>query len=189
MTECGSDSYRFEPLKIGDGNEVISNVSINIEDTQTTVVHIYNSEGTTLRGMFAMNDDGSIVKFTDTTSSNIYETFLSYNQYLGKVVTSDDPLSTLKTQNLATAMYNHKISFEVDITGSLLRFDNFKIGRRVDFYNKNKIYHSVVTAINFDVNENQSDITKLKVTLGNVRTNLTSKLNLGKVKRQGEGAT
>ena len=48
------------------------------------------------------------------------------------------------------------------------------------FYVGNQLYKSVVTAVSFDILENKENIANAKVTLGNVRTSLTSKLNIKK---------
>lgn len=169
----------YDELRIGDNAEAITNVSIDIEEIDTTILRILNSSGTSQVGLYGVKTDGSIAQITTASIGN---DFIAKNNYKLKIVQSGDKVSTLVAENLSKAFYNHKISFDVDITSELFGFDDFQIGRRVMFYYENKVYQSQITGVDFDVAENQEQIVKLTVTLGNVRNKLTTKLNMGKVK-------
>lgn len=177
---CFTNPKLYDELNISDDNEAIMNTEINIEEAETTILTLFNSSGTTMRGIYAVQTDGTISQITD---SNIDPSYLAYDKCKYKLLMSDDKITSLIAQNLSSALYNHKITFEVDITGKLYRFDDFKIGRRINFYHENKVYKSIITASEFSLLENQEGIQKMKITLGNVRTKLTTKLNLGKVKK------
>ena len=60
-----------------------------------------------------------------------------------RVVWTDDDMRTTVEGNLTNGNYNHKITFTVDLSYGQFRFEDFNIGRRVDFYTGGKLYHSV----------------------------------------------
>ncbi len=96
---------------------------------------------------------------------------------------TDDNIKTVVEQYLSNAKYNHKITFNLDLDSDLYSLDALNIGRRVTFYYKNKIYNSIVTGLEWELPTNMEDPHTVKVILGKVRNKLTTKLNLGKVKR------
>lgn len=159
-----------DELVIGDNSEQISNIFVTEESGSATYLAIFNSAGTTLRGAYYINSSGEIIKETSFVNLDIYSI---------KVVNSDDNLNTLVQQNLTSGKFNHKITFDVDTNGQL-NFDSFAINKKVHFYYGGKLYDSIITAIKYDLNENDGKISSVNITLGMVRTNLTSKLNLGK---------
>lgn len=164
-------SASSEVLKIGSNNEQILNVNIQEETDTTTFLIIFNSTGTTCRGVYFVDSEGSIVKETGNSEVGVY---------VPKVVMSDDNLNTVIQSNLSAGKYNHQITFDVAL-GGLLKFDDFKINKRIDFYYGNKLYRSIVTALSYDIAENDDTIHSMKITLGLARNSLTSKLNLRKV--------
>ena len=165
-------SASTEVLSLGSNNEQIKNVDIKEETDTTTYLMIFNSAGASLRGAYTIDSDGAIVK-EDGTLGDIAV-------YVPKIVLSDDNLNTVIQSNLSAGKYNHMITFNVSLDG-LLKFDDFRINKRVDFYYGNKLYRSIVTALSYEIAENDDKIHSLKVTLGLARNNLTSKLNLRKV--------
>ena len=164
-------SASTDVLSIGNNNEQIQNVDIKEETDTTTYLIIFNSAGTSLRGAYTIDSDGAIVKEDGN---------LGVDVYVPKIVLSDDNLNTVIQSNLSAGQYNHMITFNVSLDG-LLKFDDFRINKRVDFYYGNKLYRSIVTALSYEIAENDDKIHSLKVTLGLARNNLTSKLNLRKV--------
>ena len=171
-----------DTLVLSDNAECITNVNVVVEDVETTLLIILNSTSTTVRGSFVMEKDGTITNTSLYTSWSDMEYAIAYNNLKLKIVSSDDNASTVIKQNLSSAMYNHKITFDVDIKNGMYRADEFQIGRRANFYYGGKLYSSIITAREFAVNENQQDIQSIKITLGKVRTKLTTKINMGKVK-------
>lgn len=165
-----------DTLTISDNIESISNVSVTIESQENTIVNVFDSAGT-LRGMYGVRLDGSIGRY-DVLGEDLTQ-YLGNTNYYGSVVMSDDPLNTILAENLSLSGLNHKITFDIQFS-DMLPFDKFKIGTPVDFYNGGDLYKSVITAVSFEVSPNIERITNAKITLGNVRTSLTSKLNLGK---------
>ena len=165
-----------DSITLGDNMENISNISVMVESQENTIVVVYNSTGATLRGLYGVMTDGSIGDYSSSLDDSQY---IGYSNYIGKVVMSDDDINTILAENLSCSGLNHKITFNV-FFNDLLPFGKLKKGTPVDFYVGNQLYKSVVTAVSFDILENKENIANAKVTLGNVRTSLTSKLNIKK---------
>lgn len=161
--------YKQNPgITLSDNYERVSDVNVVAEIQEANVLVIYSSSGT-LRGHYAVNTDGEVVAYTLDDPS-----YIAYNEYKSKVVTSDDNIEMIIAQNLSNSSLNHKITFKVNF-GGLISFEQMKVGTPLDLYVGDKLYHSVITAINFEVSTDQVD--SATITLGKVRTSLTSKLN------------
>lgn len=171
--------YQKEPILISDNLEIIKNVSITLEDTEYTWLVITNQAGTSLRAIYGMKNDGSIAVFNNSSTPS---DFIAYNDYKIKVVNSGDSIKQIVAQNLTNAQFNHKITFDLYLDGSLFNFETLELGRLVNFYYQNKMYESVITGLNYEIKQGSDNIDYVTVTLGKVRNSLTSKLNLGKVK-------
>lgn len=171
------DPYYFknnDTLSFGDNLENITNIQITEESQEGTIVQIYNSTGATLRGMYGVTKEGTVARYD--SGSIPAEDFLGYSNYVGEIVMSDDPISTITADKLSSSYLNHKITFDVAFN-DLLTFDMLKVGIPVEFYTGNRLFHSVITAVNYDILPNVEEIMNAQITLGNVRTSLTSKLN------------
>lgn len=168
-----------EKITISDNYEKVSDVAITLENVAYTVLVVFNSAGTSLRGIYGMENDGSIVAMEYPNSVNNQD-LISQTKYLAKLVMSDDDMNTLIYQNLANAKFNHKITFKLDLNNSFYGVNTIEIGQPVNFYYKDKLYESVVTGKSFEINENQNEVNTMSLTLGKVRTNITSKLNIRK---------
>ena len=171
-----------DTIQLSDNVEDITNVSISIEEMENTVLAVFNSSGSSLRGYYGMEQNGDISVYDDTYTDVQLQNFIGYQNYKIKVVTSDDDIRTLVAQELSNSKYNHKITFDLALDNSMFDIDSLFLGQPVNFYYQNRMYESVVTGISYTINENDDNVHSVKVTLGKVRTNLTSKLNLGKVK-------
>ena len=134
-----------------------------------------------MRGMFGTKYDGSIGQMPQASADE--QGFIANDELKMKVLSSSEDFNTLINQYLSNGMFNHKITMTVDLTKTTFTFDDFKIGNLIDFYHNNKLYKSIITARRYSVNENNPHINSIDLTLGKVRNNLTSKLNLGKVKK------
>ena len=167
-----------EPIVISDNVEVISDTSITLEDTEYTWLVVYNSAGTSVRGIYGMTKDGNVEAYGNESDEN----FLAYSNYKVKVINSGDDIKQLVEQYLSNAQYNHKITFNLSLDGSMFDIDTLELGRRVNFYYENRMYESVITALEYEIAENNDKINTVKITMGKVRNSLTSKINLGKVK-------
>lgn len=165
----------YGTIVMGDNMDEIRNVEVIRETQETTVLQVYNSSGSSLRGIYGMKTDGTVAEINPLTSS-----FFAYNECKMKVLMSDDNIKTLIAENLTNTMYNHKITFDLDLSNHFIDMDDLIMGRRVDFYVGNKLYKSIVTGKEYS--SNNGKITSVKVTLGNVRTKLTTKLNLRNTK-------
>lgn len=169
-------------LVIGDNLECITNISVEAEDEYSTYLFIVNSSMTTLRGAYAVKNDGSVVQIDNTDPNNL-DQYIAYNNCVTQVISSDDNINSIVAGSLSNAMYNHEITFDVDLTTDMLRFEDFNVGRRVIFYYRSRMYISVITAKEFKSENTTDQITSIHVTLGKVRSTLTSKFNMGKLKK------
>ena len=167
---------KYETLYLNDGMENITNLNVLTEEAETTIVDIYNSTGATLRATYGISTDGKIAKYTNTIAP-----FIAKTKCKRKIVMSNEPLLTIAKQNLNVSYYNHKITFDLYFN-DLVRFSDIHVGQKVNFYKGNALFKSVLTAIQYEISETNDNIVSAKCTLGVVRTNLTSKLNLGRVK-------
>lgn len=164
-------------LTISNNVELIKNVEIQIENQENTVMEIYNSTGTTLKGVYGMTVDGVI---TNITSESDLTQFVGYNDYKNETVMSDDNINTILVEYLSNSKYNHIIKFDVDLTSNAYKINDFEIGRKVMFYYGNRAYDSVITAKEYSLETNQDSIKSVKITLGKVRRTLTDIINLTK---------
>lgn len=176
------DNPKLQPaLTISDNNDAITDVTVDVQDMEYTSLAVYNSSGATFRGMYAVKYDGTITNYNYLPSDR--QSFVAHDVCKPKVVMTDDNIKTVVEQYLSNAKYNHKITFNLDLDSDLYSLDALNIGRRVTFYCKNKIYNSIVTGLEWELPTNMEDPHTVKVILGKVRNKLTTKLNLGKVKR------
>lgn len=174
---------RDTELLISDNYENISNVSVTIESQQYTVLEIFNEAGTTCRGVYGMQTDGTITDMVISAEKPL-ESFIGYTDCKTATVLSNDNINTLLVQHLSNSKYNHIITFDLDMTNCMYKFDDFPIGRRVKFYHGNKVYESVVTGKEYALADNQDSIKTIKITLGKVRKTLTDKIKLSNIKKR-----
>lgn len=159
----------YDELKFGENEENITNINIVVDNAEANLIYVYSSDGNTFRGEFRANANVSDQRTKRSVACK------------EKLILSDDKLSTIKAQSL-TNDFNHRITCDVMTQSNLYRFDDLLLGRKVSFYCKGKLYESVITARKYNV-DSTGFIKSVSLTLGKARTNLTSKLNLGKVKR------
>lgn len=176
----------YTRLTFGNNSEEISNISIDVAEAEYTVLQVYNEAGTTLRGIYAVKNDGTIAKVSadidiNTFPADIHD-FIANENCKVKVVNSNEQILLLKSQYLSNSFLNHKITFDVDLTTGVFRLEDFELGRPVDFYYGNKLYKSMVTAREYYITEDNDDITTVHITLGRVRQSLTTKMNMRKKK-------
>lgn len=169
------------PLVMSDNNEAITDIEVDIQEMENTSLVVYNSAGSTFRGIYSAKEDGTITAYNYPPTDE--ESFIAYNSCKPKVVMTDDKIKTVVEQYLSNAKYNHKITFNLDLDSDLYSLDALNIGRRVEFYYKNKVYQSIVTGLEWNLPTNIEDPHSVKVTLGKVRNKLTTKINLGKIKK------
>lgn len=170
-------------LSLSDNYENITNVKVNVESQQATVLEIYSANGATCRGVYGMQTDGTISDMVITQDKPL-SSFIGYSDCKTAVVLSDDNLNTILVQNLTNAMFNHNITFELDLTHGMYTLDDFPIGRRVRFYVGNKMYESVLTGKEYELAANEHTIRSVKITLGKVRNSLTAKVKLSSLKKK-----
>lgn len=165
----------YDTLYLGDNMEQIRNIKIVEEEVDATYLRIFNSAGTQVRAEFGMKKDGTIGQIVSGININ---DFVFSNLYKLKIVLDDGNLKNIAKANLNGSLYNHKIDFDLELNG--IRLEDLKLGQRVIFYYKNEIYDSMLTAWSYSMQNNE--VETMHITMGVARNNLTSKLNLGKVK-------
>lgn len=165
---------QYEKLTLSDGLEAIKDISVTVQEAEATDLVIYNSSGSTLRGEALMGYDGTISVFETGATIQPLSSFIANTVCKQKAVMSDDNLKTVALQNLNGSAYSHKITFSL-IKNDLLRFEDLHLGQRVDFYYKDKLYESVITAWKYSFTNDE--VEKVDITMGNVRTTLTAILN------------
>lgn len=164
--------YRINSgLTLSDNYERISDVNVTSETQEANALIVYNSGGTSLRGMYAMKEDGTVEQYSSADPD-----YLAYQNYKANIELTDDNVQMVIAKNLTNSALNHKITFRLTL-GGLFTLDKLKVGMPVDFHTGNKLYSSVITAISFEILDNHEEITNCTITLGRVRTTLTSKLN------------
>lgn len=174
---------RNEELIMSDDYENITNVNVSVESQQYTVLEVFNEAGTTCRGVYGMQTDGTISDMIITDEKPL-ETFIGYTDCKTATILSDDNINTVLVQYLSNSKYNHIITFDIDLNNCLYDFEDFEIGRRVRFYHDDKVYESVVTGKEYGLDDDQDSIKTMKVTLGKVRRTLTDKIKLSNLKKK-----
>ncbi len=175
-------TWDYSEKVLFDSWESIKNVSIVDEDVETNTLMIFSDDGATNRGAFTILNDGTIQQMTsDTSVANRYGT--------GKtayVFDSSNAIKDIAQSNLPASQFNHKITFNIMFNGEY-KFTDFNLGQIIKFYSKSKpgkTYESALTAWSYDIAENSDAIGYAQFTLGNVRNNLTSKINLNVKKKK-----
>lgn len=178
----GQHYWDYSEKILFDTSENIYNVQITDEDVETNTLAIFNTEGTTVRAVFTVLSDGTIQQMTtDTHVLNRFGT--GKTKY---VFDGNNKIEDLAQSNLPAAQFNHKITFNISFNGEF-NFEDFNLGQRIKFYSKTRPgegYDSVLTAWSYDINQNSETIKNASFTLGNVRNNLTSKINLNAKKKK-----
>lgn len=174
--------YISEILTFGNNSEEISNVSVETQGMEYTTLLIYNSAMTSNRGKgwYGVKTDRSI-GFVPL-GQLFDDSFIGYRDCKPKIVASDEPIPTIVAQNLSSGFYNHKITMTVDLTKDTFKLEDFELGRQVDFYYGSRLYRSIITSRSYELRGDVNGVKSVVITLGKVRNDLTSKLNLGKVK-------
>lgn len=174
-------TWDFSEKILFDTMETVKNVSIVDEEVETNTLLIYNEAGSTLQGAFTVLKDGTIQQISSGVSEpNRYGT--------GKTAYAFDTNNSIKSiaqDTFPASQFNHGIVFDIVFNIGKYSFSDFNLGQKIKFYSKTKpgkVYESCLTAWSYEFNQNSDKIIAAKFTLGNVRNNLTSKINLKKKK-------
>lgn len=169
-------SWNYNSIKLFNTDEDISNLSITKEIEDTNTCYIYNSDGTTLRGAYCVLNDGTLEQITGSPIAN--RVGANKTKY---IFDDDNDVETLARANLPTLQYNHKITF--DLNFDEYKISDFNLGMPIEFYNnEDKVtYSSILSAWKYSYSIGQNGILSANFTLGKVRNDLTSKLNLKKI--------
>lgn len=180
----GIRTYDIDPypvISFGDNSEFITDVNVLTEVEDSNLLYILNSGGTTYRALYTVYTDGSYVKLPDDKGTIIAYDNSRYNPVRAKFVNSDETLAKVVSANLKANQYNHKINLSVIFDNNFYKWSDFKLGQRLNFYVGSRLYNSVLTGWKYTL-EKGKEITRIDFVCGKVRSDLTSKLNLGKVK-------
>lgn len=172
--ENGTDKIPpYRTLSMSDNVEFLTDIQVTTTLEDANVLIIYNSAGTTYRGGYYVLTDGTYQP---------YSYYVVSNRYLPprrKYVNSDEALTEIRDKELALIQHNHKITFTFDLDNNFYDFGDFGLGQNIDLYVKDRLYHSVLTGWSYHIEQGKM-LKFINMTCGKVRTNLTSKLNLGK---------
>lgn len=167
----------YEEVSFGNNSEFITDINVVSEVEDANTLYIYNSAGTTFRSLYAVRTDGSYVNLPNPNS------YISdrYMPTKAKFVNSDETIANIVNAELKDVQYNHKVNFTMWFKNNFYKFADFKLGQKIKFYVGNRQYNSLLTGWKYSINGNE-DISSVQFICGKVRNNLTSKLNLGKVR-------
>ena len=168
----------YRNVTIGTNNEVITNVTITKEDMENTLLYIFNSSGSSVRAVYAVNNDGSFVAYDGSEAAA--QDLIANNLLKRKMIMTGDAIKYVVAQYLSNAQFNHNISFNISLEEGTYGLDELIMGSPCDFYDGSNVYKSMITGLNYEIGENTDEILFGKVVLGKVRTTLTSKLAKGK---------
>ena len=160
----------YTAIKIGNNNNSIVNLSPvrTVEETNRLIV--FDSEGT-YRSTFVATANGVVEEPVSLDGR-----FYNVNT---KIVNSDDDLTTLVKANLPEKMFNHKITFDLKLNGSIYDWDDFKLGMPLSIWKDGDYFDSVLTGWQMSGEENK-ELNLVSLTCGKCRTSLTSKLAMAR---------
>lgn len=164
----------YQKIDLSDNVEFINNINVVQEVEDANTLYIFAANGTTYRDAYTVLQDGTYHQLTLPTSDR-------YFPVKQKFVNSGETIANIVNAELKNIQYNHKVNFTFDLHNNFYKKDDFKLGQQIDFYVGNKRYNSLLTGWKYSIEGNQ-EIASIDMTCGKVRNNLTSKLNLGKVK-------
>jgi hypothetical protein len=147
------------------------------ETEAVNCLYVFDSTGTTFRAGYAVLNNGTFITLPDGLPALPYR----YLPVKPKFVSSDEDLTAIRDAELKLLQYNHKVSFTFDLQNNFYDFGDLMLGQNINFYVDDRLYNSVLTGWSFHI-ENGTELKQVDLICGKVRNNLTSKLNMGKVK-------
>lgn len=166
----------YPTINVGNNAEFIRNIEVIAEAENVNTLIIYDSTGTTYRKMYSVTTDGEYTEAT--TVESIDARYIPVHR---KYINSDETLTSIRDGELKKIQYNHKINFTFDLDNNFYDFSDLHLGEYINFYVGDRLYNSVLTAWSFHIEQGQT-LKQINMVCGKVRNNLTSKLNMGKVK-------
>lgn len=172
----GENTWDYSQKVLFNTWEYIKNVDIVKQEVEFNTLFIYNNEGTTLRGAYTILQNGEVQQL---------ETGVSQPNRIGSgkteyIFDGDNNVDNIIRSKLSANQYNHKVSFDI-IFNEKYSFNDFNLGQKIMFYRDNESFDSVLTGRKYSISENSNTIKEASFTLGKVRTNLTSKININKI--------
>lgn len=157
------------------GTKISRNTSTIISITPTT-------ETEELNKLIIMGTLGNYRKTYYATPNGIVEDGSSTDrlpEVNNRIIFSDDSLSDIKADYLASQMYNHQIVFEMSLDNQIYDFDSWRFGQPLEVYYRGFYYQSVYTGYSYSFAEGEK-LSKVTITCGKVRTKLTDLINMKK---------
>lgn len=156
-----------DTLKLSDNNNSITNLSPVTEVEETNKVIIYDSDGM-YRTTYVSKSDGTQVEQPSDTTDR-------YEVVNTTIVQSDDAISDILKSNLPDQMYNHKLTFDLNLFTSLYTHKDFILGMPLKVWKDTDYYSTILTGMEFS-KESNKNVYSIGYTCGTVRTTLTKKL-------------
>lgn len=160
-------SQIVERLKVSDNNNSITNLSPVTEIEETNKVIIYDSDGI-YRTTYVNEHGGSQVEQPSDLTNR-------YDVVNTSIVQSDDNISDILKANLPDEMYNHKLTFDLNLFTSLYTNKDFILGMPLKVWKDTDYYSTILTGMEFS-KESNKNVNVISYTCGTVRTTLTKKL-------------
>lgn len=172
----GENSWDYNKKVLFNTWEYIKNVDIVKEEIEYNTICIYSADASSLRGAYTILKNGDVQQISTDTSveDRIGSGKTEY------VFDGTNNIDNIIKSKLAEVQYNHKITFDI-IFNDKYGFNDFHLGQHIDFYRDGEKFESLLTSRNYSIQENSDTITNATFTLGKVRTNLTSKININKI--------
>lgn len=159
----------YDSIKIGNNTNAIVNISPITQVSETNRLIVFNKDGT-YRSTFVAKTDGTIVEEPETLAGR-------FSVVNTNIVFSDDEIDDIKLANLPETMYNHKLTFTLNLGNKLYGYDDLKLDMPLEIWNGQDYYRTIITGRSFSKNSNV-DVSQVEYTCGFVRTKLSEKLTL-----------
>lgn len=160
----------YTPIVVGNNAECITDMSPVTEIYENNKLIVYDSDGNYRDTFYAttngITDDPSAIGRVKNINTNI--------------VFSDDDYNILKAQNLRNNMYNHKLTFTLDLKNNFYDWYSWKLGQPLEVWYNGHYFKTVYTGYSLTKSDNSMPVT-VRITCGKVRTSLTKRLALNGV--------
>lgn len=159
----------YDPIKIGDNTNAIVNISPITQISETNRLIVYSKEGE-YRSTFVAKTDGTIVEEPETLAGR-------FSVVNTNIVFSDDDIEDIKMANIPEQMYNHKLTFTLNLGNKLYKYDDLKLDMPLDIWIGQDYYRTIITGRSFSKPAN-ANVSQVEYTCGLVRTKLSEKLTM-----------
>lgn len=159
----------FTSFKIGNNTNAIVNITPLTEIAETNRLIIFSKDGQ-YRTTYVAKSDGTIAEQPQSLAGR-------FSVVNSKIVFSDDELDDIRLANLPETMYNHKLTFVLNLNNLLYSYDDLKFDLPLEIWNGQDYYRTKITGRSFSKDANV-DVAQVQYICGLVRTKLSDKLSM-----------